>query len=526
MIKTKQKILFLFLIIFSIYCALTIGQGWDEEALITQGKIAINYLLSLGKIEIDIFRREYYSPIYYSLKFLLIQIFPIKYQIEASHIINLIFSLFAIIGIKKISKKLFNENVGKIVFLILFFYPIFFGHMAFNSKDTIVAFSHVWIFYLSIQYVNKQNIKHKANSYINFIAVLAALATGVNLFFLGSLIPIFLFLLIDILFTKKFTCENFSKKRFLIDICRGFIIFYFLLVIFWIDTHPNIFVLPFNFFLEWIIGDFWRGYPYILVNGNYFLYGEIPKSYLFINLIYKSPEYFLLTYLIFLIIFLKSNNFFKRKFSLFNYKFLLITSTIVFPFLLVFFTPFSIYDGLRHVLWMLPYFCIIPGLTIYYLIENINSLMAKLTLSLLSLFTIYFLFNFFLITPYQYTYLNIFNGKIENRYKKFENDYWGSSTRELIKKVNLDKESSITFATCGIPQNVAKYYLKKSGYSNFIFGNSKNSSYIIMTNRVTLNEESIYKSENLINCFDKFKGEDAFSVTRNGMLLSVIRKIN
>ena len=115
---------------------------------------------------------------------------------------------------------------------------------------------------------------------------------------------------------------------------------------------------------------------------------------------------------------------------------------------------------------------------------------------------------------------------MENRYKKFENDYWGSSIKELIKKVNLDKKSTISFATCGITQNVPKYYLKKSGYSNFRFGNSKNSSYIIMTNRVTLNEENIWKSENLINCFDKFKGEDAFSVTRNGMLLSVIRKIN
>ena len=88
MIKTKQKILFLFLIIFSIYCALTIGQGFDEGALLNQGKIAINYLSSLGKIEIDIFRHEYCSPIYYSSKFLLMQIFPIKYQIESSHIIN------------------------------------------------------------------------------------------------------------------------------------------------------------------------------------------------------------------------------------------------------------------------------------------------------------------------------------------------------------------------------------------------------------------------------------------------------
>tara|TARA_Y100000590_G_scaffold322405_1_gene365093 strand:- start:6417 stop:7997 length:1581 start_codon:yes stop_codon:yes gene_type:complete len=526
MIKAKQKILFLFLVIFSIYCALVIGQGWDEETLITQGKIAINYLLSLGKIDIDIFRREYYSPIYYSLKFLLIQIFPIKYHIEASHMINLAFSLGAIIGIKKIGKELFNENVGKIVFLILFFYPIFFGHMALNSKDTIIAFSHVWIFYLLIQYVKKQNIKLKANSHINFIAVLAALGSGINLFFLGSLIPIFLFLLIDILFVKKFACKNFSKKKFLIDIAKGFVIFYFLLVLFWIDTHPNIFVLPFNLFLEWVIGDFWRGYPYILVNGNYFLYGDIPKSYLFINLLYKSPEYFLLTYLIFLFIFLKSNNFFKRKFYDFNYKFLLMISMIIFPFLLMFFTPFSIYDGLRHVLWMLPYFCIIPALTIYYLIENIKFFFAKVTLSLISLLIIYFLFNFFLLTPYQYTYLNIFNGKVENRYKKFENDYWGSSARELIKKIDLNKKSTITFATCGIGQNVAKHYLKKNGYSNFKFGNSKNSSYIIMTNRVILNEENIWKTENLINCYDKFKGEDVFSVTRNGIILSVVRKIN
>ena len=39
-------------------------------------------------------------------------------------------------------------------------------------------------------------------------------------------------------------------------------------------------------------------------------------------------------------------------------------------------------------------------------------------------------------------------------------------------------------------------------------------------------KEDIWKTENLINCFDKFNGEDVFTVTRNGMLLSVIRKIN
>ena len=130
------------------------------------------------------------------------------------------------------------------------------------------------------------------------------------------------------------------------------------------------------------------------------------------------------------------------------------------------------------------------------------------------------------MTPYQYTYLNFFNGKIENRYQKFENDYWGASTKELIKKINFDKDKSITFATCGVNPNVVKYYLKKRGYSNFKFGDEENSNFIIMTNRVTLDRTNIYKSENLINCYDKFKGNDAFKVARNGMILSVIRKLD
>ena len=329
MIKAKQKIVFLFLIIFSIYCAFTIGKAWDEGFLIKQGEIALNYLFSLGRIEEDLFQREYYSPIYYSFKFLLIQIFPIKYQIEASHLINLIFSLSAIVGIKKLSKELFNESVGKIVFLVLFFYPIFFGHMGFNSKDTIIAFCHVWIFYLCLQYIKKQHESNKANIYINFIAVLSAVGTGINLYFLGTLLPVIIFLIIDIFLLKKITKKTFNKKKFFIDLLKGFVIFYFLLVIFWIDTHPNIFILPFTIFIDWVIGDFWRSLPYTLVNGDYFIYREIPKSYLLINLIYKSPEYLLFTYIIFLIIFFKSGScFFSAK----------ITSGI--PFL--FFLPVSI----------------------------------------------------------------------------------------------------------------------------------------------------------------------------------------
>ena len=54
MSREKQRILIFFLIIFSIYYALTIGVAWDEEYHIIQGKITLDYLSSLGKIDRDL----------------------------------------------------------------------------------------------------------------------------------------------------------------------------------------------------------------------------------------------------------------------------------------------------------------------------------------------------------------------------------------------------------------------------------------------------------------------------------------
>ena len=110
----------------------------------------------------------------------------------------------------------------------------------------------------------------------------------------------------------------------------------------------------------------------MLLNGEYFVYKDIPKSYLLINFIYKSPEYFLISYIIFIILFISYRGFFLKSFSIFHYKLILIFIMVIYPFVLLYLTPFSIYDGFRHVLWMIPYTCIIPALSIYFLFENIN----------------------------------------------------------------------------------------------------------------------------------------------------------
>ena len=525
MFDKTQKIILYLLILFSIYCALSIGLTWDEDFHIKQGKVVLDYLFSFGAVDKDILYRENYSAIYWTLSYLITKQFPQQYFVEVSHIINLCLSLGTIFGIGKLGRELFNKNVGKIVFLILFFYPLFFGHMAINSKDTVLAFSHVWITYLLFRYIKKQHNKIKANSYIISLAVLTALSSGIQMVFIGSLIPLIIFISLDIFLFKKIVSQDFSKKKLFYDVAKCFILFYILIIFFWIDVHENIFVLPFNFLLGTFSESYWTGWPFNLMNGTYYLSSNMPKYYLLNGFFYKSPEYILLCYLLFIPFFLIRNLYFKEKFKFFNYKIMFIIFVLTFPNVILFLIPYPIYDGLRLFFWALPYISLIPGLIIYYFLNNFKLSSSKICLSAISILVIYFLYNFFSITPYQYTYLNVLNGKSENRYEKYENDYWGASIKELIIKSNFSKDSKLLFATCGVNYEVAKHYLQKKSYSNIEFTSIDKAKYIIMTNRVVEVDPNSTELK-LSNCFNHHKGNNVFEVKRNGLILSAIRSKN
>ena len=68
-----------------------------------------------------------------------------------------------------------------------------------------------------------------------------------------------------------------------------------------------------------------------LINGNFYLASEVPKTYLLINYIFRSPEYILISYLVFCLLFLVKKKFFIQKFIHFNYKISLIFCILIFP---------------------------------------------------------------------------------------------------------------------------------------------------------------------------------------------------
>ena len=532
--KQTINIFLSIIILYSSYCAVTSGLSWDEGTHLIMGFERLNYFLSLGldKIDRSVLTIQYYPGLTFTVAAFFTTIFPSKFEIEILHLVNLFFSIAAIFGIYNLSKVFFNKAVARIAFLITFFNPIFFGHMFMNPKDTVVTSSYVWIIFFIIKYLKDQLNNEKRKKIILYISLIGVLGMGARLAFWGTLLPVVLFIFIDIFYFKKFTCKNFSKKYFFFDIFKIFVISYFVLVLFWPETHGNIIFYPTQYFFE-TLGNFKNyglqgqsgaGMPMGLMNGEYFYANSPPKNYLLINLLYKLPEYIILSYIFFIFfIFLEKNNF--KKFYSFFYKVTFIVLIFLSANLMHIFNPYPTYDGLRHFLYIMPLLSIIPALTIYMILLKVNNFKFKTAGVILSCLILLSLYKFLTIAPYQYIYLNLFAGKSKEHSTKFENDYWNISLKELISKSSFLNQKRIKLTVCGIEREHVKIYLKKFNYSKvMLVRHDEEFDYIIMNNRVTY--EDIYSLESASTCFQKYKGSTITFVERNGLVISQIKKNN
>ena len=511
LLSENENAIRILLVLYALYCSIVIGVAWDEIYYHKIGKINLNYLLSFGLVEGSFDQKYRYSTLYWSFGSLLSQSVPEKYHIEVNHIINTIFGLMVVVGCYQIVKKIFNKTIAKTSSLFLLLLPFFFGHLAINNKDVIVTFAHVWIVYYLIKYT-KKNYNFKRRIFlISKISILSALGTGIQLLFLGSLIP-----LVIIFFSVLF----FSKKLKLIEIILDFsvyiLFFYFVLILFWVDTHSNILVLPINYFMETL--SLKVGWPYNLVGGEYTFSSDVSSMYLLINYLYKLPEFIIFLYIITFPILIYKYKRLKGLFKNFNIKIILIIILLVYPNLILIFINYSIYDGIRLFLWAVPYLTIIPAITVYCILNEKKIIFSLAKIVLIFLF-IFHLFNFIKITPYHYTFLNYLSGDVEKRYKKFENDYWSTSLKELILSSNLSNKK-ISYTVCGVNPAVAKIYMSQK-YKNVEYTDVSQASYIIMTNRTLYSDEN----QSISNCFDKYDYKNVAEVKRNGLILSAIKKL-
>ncbi len=510
-LSENEKFIKILLVFYTLYCAIVIGASWDEKYHQLVGQINLKYLLSFGLIEESLYQKWRYSTLYWSLSSLFSQLTPEKYNLESYHVINAFFGLMTIVGFYHIVKKIFNKKIAKTSSVFLFFIPFFFGHFAINNKDILITFAHVWTVYYLIKYsLNQLNLKYKITILFK-IAILTALGSGIQLLFFGSLAPILIFFIFYLIMTKK-------KKlnEMVVDFVIYFVFFYTILILFWVDVHENILTLPFKYFIDsFSLGV---GWPFNLTDEIYTSSQEVPNLYLLTNYFYKLPEFILFLYLVSLPTIIFKFDQICKNLDNFLKKIIFLTILLFFPNMILVFIAYPIYDGVRLFLWVTPYLVIIPALTFILIVEG-KSLLFRVSKVILFVLFSFHIFNFIKITPYHYTFLNYLSGDVSKRYKKFENDYWSTSLKELILSSNLT-DKKIYYTVCGVSPGIAKTYMKQK-YDNIEYTDYKSATYAIMTNRTLYSE----KNQSISNCYDEYKFENIAEVKRNGLILSAIKKM-
>tara|TARA_B100000989_G_C19446990_1_gene429977 strand:- start:480 stop:1043 length:564 start_codon:yes stop_codon:yes gene_type:complete len=183
----------------------------------------------------------------------------------------------------------------------------------------------------------------------------------------------------------------------------------------------------------------------------------------------------------------------------------------------------SVYDNLRLFLFVIPFFSIIGSLSLYQFIKFFkNSWKNKATiLFILILFSISF-YRFLILTPYQYDYVNYSSLKFKNSQYKWEHDYWATSYKELISKIKKDLSeeeiNNLKIANC-VADEILLYYLYRYLGKKFIYKNERESeaNHVILINRTLLTETT---------CNEYYIGENVVTVSRNGVILSALRKLD
>jgi len=321
MLKKIEILLLSGIFVFLFFCAIKIGHSWDLEMEVNKGNERLKYIFFLSTFENYVSSSrmvgdEFYPGFYTTLVSFFTKLFPKKYEFEIWQLINSLFAILTVFGIYRISRTLFNKEIAKIIFILCILNPIFFGHMAMNPKDIPVAFANVWTTYIFLRYLKNQNHEKRCKKYIILAGLALGFGVGIRIPFIITLLPVLFIALIDIFFLKKIINSYFSPKKFISHVLIVLLIAYAVTISCWPQAHQNIFTEPFKIALG--INQFpLFGLPWIMLNGSVYEINNIPILYIFINFFYKTPEYILLCYTIFIYLLITKKDFFFKKFSFF-----------------------------------------------------------------------------------------------------------------------------------------------------------------------------------------------------------------
>ena len=362
--------------------------------------------------------------------------------IMTDHLLTALAGLLTIAAAYKIAKKLGGPRAGFFAALFLALFPHFWGHMFINPKDIPFACGYLWSLYFTLKLLDAPlNARLIGELILAYGLTLGVRMGGVFLFAFMALA-----LIMRAFLQRRQGPVGPRLFRYalltLLVVVGSFVV----LLPFWPFAHPD----P--------VGTIWRtltrvaSYPWngpVLLNGHVYPSTALPWYYLPEMLAITAPTFLLILGILGLFLALVSlakkgvkedwNYLTVNRLSIFFLAF-----ALAFPVFIVILKHATLYDGIRHFLFILGPWAILAALTLEKILAHLqtssqfkaNPLVRaspQVIYGILVLLTAAIFMEGVKMHPYQYVFYNSLAGGTSKIWANFETDYWGTSHREAVE---------------------------------------------------------------------------------------------
>ena len=472
------------------------GLTWDEEDQRNYGEAVLRWYGSAfrDRSALSYLNLYLYGGFFEVVAQLVTRLSPLGVY-ETRHLVNAAFGLVAIATTYRLGAFVSNQMGGFFSALFLTVTPVFYGHLFNNSKDIPFLTMSLLAFYFILR--SYDLLPRLPRSHSATIGITVGLAMGIRaggvilLGYLGLLWALWLAVHWKINRTRTNSDAHEEEPdaaraangaspinaathrlngktiaRLIISFALIALIAWLVMLVWWPWAQTKPLINPFRGLSQTAR---FASTVRVFYDGRFIDSTGLPRSYLPTWFVITLPEFYFVTLLAGLFLMWR---FVRRSWPTIERSDKLVKVGMLvfgfgFPPLVAIALHSTLYNGLRHFLFVVPFLAVLAGISFATLLESGVSRWAKAGVAALTvLSSASTIVDMFQLHPYQYIYFNrSIAGGLKNAAQRYETDYWGMSYKEgaewVIENYHPEAKDPIRVANCSTPFLTA-YFLEKT----------------------------------------------------------------
>jgi 4-amino-4-deoxy-L-arabinose transferase-like glycosyltransferase len=398
------------------------GLTWDAPIQSYLGELVLAYFGSLFEDTRarELFDTRYYGPLFELVAAALYAPIP-ALKFELRHALAALTGLLTVLAVLRYGAALGGPATAIFASLALATLPRFYGHAFINSKDIPFACGFAWATYAMVRMIASNG----RSRWVVACGLTLAAALGIRpggLPVLGAL---------GVAAAGYAWATGASMKRIAVASTGALALAWIGMLAAWPWAHASPLLGPLR--AVTVASTFPTAYK-VLFEGAVQLSSELPPTYWLRYLAITTPPLVLLLVPVGVARCLRDAR--SARGDAIGIAAWVLLVWLVFPMLTAFVLRPNVYDGLRHVLFVLPAVALLAGRGAGVLLALCGPRTRALVAVGLAIGLALPVGSLVRLHPYQMTYFNALVGGVGESYRRYETDYWVSSYKEAAEWIN------------------------------------------------------------------------------------------